>query len=179
MRLRYRELPDDIEITEDNRGRFQVRRASEPEMHLGFPQPTPELTRDVVLTYLNVRTLLRHADDCLRDADGRTPRNVTREQYEHACMQVDVIRLPDSACRRLEYKSFEAPRYDAETIVSGSLAVRRCFAILDEERRQYRDFERDLGLRPWFRGLSRSQYETMCDLTGTKPAAEAEIGSLK
>lgn len=178
MKLPYRDLPDDVEISEDN-GRFEARRASEPDMHLGFPQPTPEPAREVGLAYLNTNTLLKRADDCMRGPDGWAPRHLTREQYERACAEVDVIRLPDSACRRLEYKGFQPPRYDAETIVTGSLAARRCFGILDEERRQYRDFGHDLDRRPWFNGLSRSQYETMCDLIGAEPAAEAQITSLK
>lgn len=179
MQLPYAELPGDVEISEDDKGGFKARRSSEPDRHLGFPQPTPELAREVALTHLNAYALLERVEDCLRGPDGRAPTYLTREQYERACAEVDVIRIPDSACRRLEYGRFEAPRYDAETIVTGSLARRRCFGILDDERRQYRDFEHDLDHRPWFRGLSRSQYETMCDLIGTEPAAEAQITSLK
>lgn len=179
MQLPYAELPGDIEISEDDKGGFKARRSSEPDRHLGFPQPTPELAREVALTTLNAYTLLKRADDCLRDPHGRTPTHLTREQYERACAEVDAIRIPDAGCRRLEYKSFEAPRYDAETIVTGSLARRRCFGILADERRQYQDFGHDLGHQPWFRGLSRSQYETMCDLIGAEPAAEEQITSLK
>lgn len=179
VRLLYRELPGDVEISADDNGRFKALRASEPGAHLGLPQPTIGLAREVALTYLNTTTLLRRADDCLRDPDGRVPTHLTREQYERACAEVNVIRLPDSACRRLEYASFEPPRHDAETIVTGSLAVRRCFGIVDDERRQYRNFGRDLANRPWFNGLSRGRYETMCALIGVEPAAEAQISALK
>lgn len=179
MQLPYAELPGDLEISEDGKGGFKVRRSSEPDRHLGFSQPTPEQAREVALTHLNAYALLQRADDCLRGPDGRVPGHLSREQYERACAEVDVIRIPDSGCRWLEYESFEPPRYDAETIVTGSLARRRCFGILDDERRQYRDFGHDLRHRPWFRGLSRSQYETMCALIGVEPAEEAQITSLK
>lgn len=179
MHLPYAELPGDIEISEDDKGGFKARRSSEPDRHLGFAQPTPELAREVALTNLNAYALLKRADDCINGPDGRAPMQLTREQYERACAEIDAMRIPDAGCRRLEYRSFEAPRYDAETIVTGSLARRRCFGILDDERRQYRDFGHDLNHRPWFRGLSRSQYETMCDLIGTEPAEEAQITPLK
>ncbi|GAA4483693.1 hypothetical protein GCM10023191_005720 [Actinoallomurus oryzae] len=179
MDLPYRELPDDIEIVENAQGRFKAKRPTEPAERFGWAQPTPELARTACLTTLNVRAAMDRARDSVREADTRGPAGFTRERYERACAEVGVLRLPDNVCLSLEYRSFQAPDYDAETIVTTRLADERGAAIRAEERRQRKEFERDLKAMPGFRGLSRARYEALCDLVGTEPAAEDQISSLK
>ncbi|GLY82009.1 hypothetical protein [Actinoallomurus iriomotensis] len=177
--LPYRELPDDIEIVENAQGRFEAKSRTEPTARFGWSQPTPELARTAYLTTLNVRAAMDRARDSMREADTGGPAGFTRERYERACAEVGILRLPDSVCLSLERRSFEAPDYDAETIVTARLADARGSAIRAEERRQHKEFERDLNAMPGFRGLSRDRYEALCDLVGTEPAAEDQITSLK
>jgi hypothetical protein len=179
MDLPYRELPSDIEIVENAQGRFEAKSRTEPAERFGWSQPTPELARTACLTSFNVRAAMDRAYDSVREADTRGPAGFTQEQYERACAEVGVLRLPDSVCLSLERRSFEAPDYDAETIVTARLAEARGSAIRAEERRQRKEFERDLNALPGFRGLSRDRYEALCDLVGTEPGAEDQISALK
>lgn len=179
MDLPYRELPDHIEIIENAQGRFEAKSRTEPTRRFGWSQPSPELARTVCLTTLNVRAAMDRARDSVREAGTGGPAGFTRERYELACAEVGVLRLPDSVCLSLERRSFEAPDYDAETIVTMRLADARGSTIRAEEHRQRKEFERDLNAMPGFRGLSRDRYEALCDLVGTEPAGEDQITALK
>jgi hypothetical protein len=169
------ELPEDVEIIENDQGRFEARRRSEPSARFSFSQPTPELARLACLTNLNARAALDRVKIRLAGTDVHA---MTREQYEHACAEVGVIRLPDSVCASLESKSFDPPKYDTKMIVTGSLARYRGTAILAAERRQHQDFALDLP-KTTLHGLSRERYDMLCDLIGAEPAAEERINSLK
>jgi hypothetical protein len=176
--MAYSELPGDVEIVENDEGRFGPR-SSEREVPSGVRQATPELACLVCLTYLNVWAAMARAGAALGGTSRYPPSRYTRAQYERACAELGVVRLPDSVCESLERKRFEAPKHDAETIVISQLAMNRRAGIEDERRLQCRAFEEDLNHLPWFRGLSREQYEQTCTWIGAEPAEEEQITELK
>ncbi|GAA4639690.1 hypothetical protein GCM10023196_102320 [Actinoallomurus vinaceus] len=180
MDMAYSELPDDVEIVANEQGRFEPRSA-ERDVRIGVPRTTPESARVACLTYLNVRAAMDRAGAALRGAGTYPPSQYTREQYERACDELGLMRLPDSVCRSSGDVRFEPPEHDAETIVIGSLAQRRRWGLLAEERRQRQDFEKDLVRLPGFysHGLTREQYEKACAWIGADPAPERRITALK
>ncbi|MCO6007453.1 hypothetical protein NE236_20965 [Actinoallomurus purpureus] len=180
MDMAYSELPDDVEIVENAQGRFEPRSA-ERDVRIGVPKTTPEAARVACLTYLNVRAAMDRVGAAVRGTSAYPPTHYTREQYERACDELGLIRLPDSVCQSLGDVRFEPPEHDAETIIIGSLAQRRRSGLLAEERRQRRDFEKDLVRLPGFysHGLTREQYEKTCMWIGADPAPERRITALK
>lgn len=177
MKLIYTELPDDVEIVPTGRGQFTARSS---ERHFPMsPQPTPELARVACLRGLNARAVLDRVDKALDGAAVWKRGQYTREQYEQACDEAEVLPLPDRVCDALWDKPFPASVDDAEALVVHTLAMRRGNDVeVDKEaRRQGKLFEAGLNMR--FPKLSREQYERVCGWLGIEPAAEEQITELK
>lgn len=179
--MAYSELPDDVEIAENERGQFEAR-SSERDVRSGPAQATAELAQVACLTFLNVRAAFERLDAAIRGNSRFAPRyEMTREQYERACDVLGAVRLPDSVCATLRNKRFEPPEHDAETIVTCGLATRRSWGLLAEERQLRQVFEKDLVRLPGFfsSGLSREQYEKTCAWVGAEPVPDDQVNDLK
>ena len=177
--MTFSELPDDVVIVQNDGGQYEAKSSerSVPRMRWA----TEESARLECLTYLNAWAAIEHVSALLRDTKPYRAGRYSREQYERACAELGVMRLPDSVCKSLAAGRFDASEHDAETIVIGLLATDRRAGMLAEERQQRKDFEADLGHLSGFRsrGLSREQYEKTCAWIDTEPAAEEQITDLK
>ncbi|MEV0228317.1 hypothetical protein [Nonomuraea sp. NPDC050786] len=115
-----------------------------------------------------------------RVASGAGPRGeFTREEYERACAELELIPLSDEKCFSPEIKDRRAgpPEHTFVETVFRRLAHDRGWGILAqlrEERKELRwEFERRFP-----RGMSRQEYEQVCVELGLQPAPDESIRAM-
>ncbi len=103
----------------------------------------------------------------------------TREEYERACAELELIPLNDEECFSREIKDRRAgpPDHTFMETVSLRLAHDRGWGIMAQLRQERKDLRWEFERR-FPRGMSRQDYEEVCANLGLQPAPDESIRAM-